>query len=69
MMAVRMSVAPADSCAASAQVLRMWLSCLMSCSKSGLVAVSWSGRMYTLLVGWRSTAALSFANPFGEETA
>lgn len=51
MMAGRMCVAPADSCAASAQVLRMWLSCLMSCSKSGLEAASWIGRMYTLLVG------------------
>ena len=49
-MAVRMSVAPAESCAALAQMLRMWLSCLMSCSKSGLEAASWRGRMYTLLV-------------------
>ena len=51
MMVVRMSVAPAESCAVSAQVLRMWLSCLMSCSNSGLEAASWRGRMYTLLVG------------------
>ena len=51
MMAVRQSVVPAERCAASAQALRMWLSCLMSCSKSGLEAASWRGRMYTLLVG------------------
>ena len=45
MMAARMSVVPADTCAASAQMLQMWLSCLMSCSKSGLEAARRSGRM------------------------